>query len=115
MHRWILPVVLWMGLASISAAKTWCLCCYEPCAKECVETVPAKPESYCDDVRPAPTCRVLKPSLCRPRLANAIESDDRLAVYQSEGLRALPEIWEKTWKIEMPDIASKDQTDDSKL
>jgi hypothetical protein len=34
----------------------------------------------------------------------------REQVYTSEGLRHVPEIWERTWALEMPDLATPYRT-----
>lgn len=117
MRNRLLPVLLWLTLTGAAAAKMCCYCCCTaPCSEACAPArVEMLAENTCDDVRPAPTCRSLKPSLCRPLLANAVLPDDRLEIYQSEGLRQIPEIWEKTWKLEMPDIATPYQSHGKKL
>ena len=78
MHRWILPIVLSLGLTGISIAKTRCVCCVDSCSHQCIQGAPAPPATVCDDVQPAATCRSLKPSLCTPQVANVAEPDARL-------------------------------------
>lgn len=79
MHRWVwLVVVLGFGLADVAVAKSRRLCCCEPSAYDCSPSVPQSAVTSCDNARPAPTCRSLKPALCFPRVAHTFDPESRL-------------------------------------
>lgn len=125
MSRVMIAAVLGLTLASTAFARKCCVCCEQPCEFAPVMMVPPADSAVgCDDVRQAPTCRGIRPARCQFRMANGVEATEdagdaairlRQEVYSSEELRHVPEIWERAWALEMPDLATPYRTHGGKL